>query len=179
MYTDASFVRRPQAHLPLSGSNFDLCNDVFLDLYNEPEPEFVADATPSAPYLGPTNVCKCPGATGRNSTWPVDPPGLEGARFGRRARGSGTGTGRRRTPRLRHSRARGALAGRGRRAGSGPRAPCSGARKAQLQALGAGSGLRTSTRCPCQSTSAPGTLTVLIRPPSLEPSTPDVREPRA
>src|SRR5260370_24515126 len=28
-------------------------------------------------------------------------------------------------------------------------------------------------------TSAPGTLTVLIRPPSLEPSTPDVREPRA
>src|SRR5258707_11521978 len=28
-------------------------------------------------------------------------------------------------------------------------------------------------------TSAPGRLIVLIRPPSLEPSTPDVREPRA
>src|SRR6266852_6827325 len=28
-------------------------------------------------------------------------------------------------------------------------------------------------------TSAPGRLMVLIRPPSLEPSTPDVREPRA
>src|SRR5229473_4276961 len=48
MYTDASFMRRPQAHLPLSGSSFDLCNDVFLDSYNEPEPVFVADATPGA-----------------------------------------------------------------------------------------------------------------------------------
>src|SRR5260370_37072500 len=116
MYTDASLVRRPQAHLPLSGSNFDLCNDVFLDLYNEPEPEFVADATPSVPYLGTTNVCKCPGATGwlwcfeplsltlppmggggRNSAPPVNPPGLEGGRSARRARGTGTGEGRRRT----------------------------------------------------------------------------------
>src|SRR5260370_24327669 len=103
MSAEASLVRRPQAHLPLCGSNFDLCNDVFLDLYNEPEPEFVADATPSAPYLGPTNVCKCPGATGRNSTWPVDPPGLECAQFGRRARGSRTRPRRRPTPRVRAS----------------------------------------------------------------------------
>src|SRR5260370_14037930 len=116
MYTDASLVRRPQAHLPLSGSNFDLCNDVFLDSYNEPEPEFVADATPSAPYLGPTNVCKCPGATGRlscskplsptlpplvggscYSASPVNRPSPEDARFARRARGPGTATERRRT----------------------------------------------------------------------------------
>src|SRR5260370_31256807 len=155
MYTDASLVRRPQAHLPLSGSNFDLCNDVFLDLYNEPEPEFVADATPSVPYLGTTNVCKCPGATGRNPAPPVNPPGLEGARSARRARGTGTGKGRRRTLRRRHSHAREAAAGRGRRAGSRRRGPCSGARKAQLQALGAASGLRTITRCPCQSLGTP------------------------
>src|SRR5216684_6629506 len=120
MYTDASFVRRPQAHLPLSGSNFDLCNDVFLDSYNEPEPEFVADATPSAPYLGPTNVCKCPGATGRYSAPPANRAGPEDVRFVRRAQASGTGTGRRRTPRRRRSHARKAAAGPGRRAGPGP-----------------------------------------------------------
>ncbi len=39
---DASFRRRPQAHLVLSGSGFDLCNDVILDLYNEPEANFAA-----------------------------------------------------------------------------------------------------------------------------------------
>src|SRR5260370_8971758 len=97
MSAEASLVRRPQAHLPLCGSNFDLCNDVFLDSYNEPEPEFVADATPSAPYLGPTNVCKCPGATGRNSASPVNRPSPEDARFARLARGSGTAPERRRT----------------------------------------------------------------------------------
>src|SRR6266849_5083890 len=149
MYTDASFVRRPQAHLPLSGSNFDLCNDVFLDSYNEPEPEFVADATPSAPYLGPTNVCKGPGVTGRNSTPRANRTGLEDARFAQRTRASGTATGRRRTPRRRHSHARKAAAGPGRRAGSRRRGPCAGARTTPFQALGAASGLRTITRCLC------------------------------
>src|SRR5436309_2962224 len=38
----ASCIRLPQAHLPLSDSSFDLCNDVNLDLYNDPETEFVA-----------------------------------------------------------------------------------------------------------------------------------------
>src|SRR5713226_8050547 len=155
MYTDASLVRRPQAHLPLSGSSFDLCNDVFLDSYNEPEPEFVADATPSAPYLGPTNVCKCPCITGRYSTSPLNRPGPEDARSARRARGSGTGKGRPRTPRLRHSHAREAAAGPVRRAGSGPRAPCYAARTTPLQALGAVSGARTMIRCPCESSGTP------------------------
>src|SRR3979411_1417905 len=41
-YTDAPCSRRPQAHLPLSGSSFDFCNDVILDLYNEPDCSFVA-----------------------------------------------------------------------------------------------------------------------------------------
>jgi hypothetical protein len=35
-------LRLPQTHLPLSGSSFDFCNDVFLDLYNEPGPDLVA-----------------------------------------------------------------------------------------------------------------------------------------
>src|SRR5258708_14718815 len=106
MYTDASLVRRPQAHLPLSGSNFDLCNDVILDLYNEPEPEFVADATPSVPYLGPTNVCKCPDLTGRNSTPPVSRASPEDVRSARRAQASGTASGHRRTPPRRHNHGR-------------------------------------------------------------------------
>src|SRR5207247_1600832 len=38
----ASFRRLPQAHLPLSESSFDFCTDVNLDLYNDPETEFVA-----------------------------------------------------------------------------------------------------------------------------------------
>jgi len=41
----ASFMRRPQTHLPLSDSSFDLCNDVNLDLYNGAEPSFVAAYT--------------------------------------------------------------------------------------------------------------------------------------
>jgi len=40
--TVASFMRLPQAHLPLSDSSFDLCTDVNLDLYNDPGQDFVA-----------------------------------------------------------------------------------------------------------------------------------------
>src|SRR5438270_9146718 len=53
----ASFRRLPQAHLPLSDSNFERCTDVNLDAYNGPEPNFVAAYT-AGREIGRSSECK-------------------------------------------------------------------------------------------------------------------------
>src|SRR5690349_3221444 len=53
----ASLRRLPQTHLPLSGSNFARCNDVVLDAYNDPGPNFVAAYT-GRREIGRSRECK-------------------------------------------------------------------------------------------------------------------------
>src|SRR6185312_5177911 len=102
MKTDASFRRRPQVHLPVS-AGFDFCNDVFLDLYNDAETDFVFGWYTGRGELERLNVGKPDGVTGRYSTPEGVGPGPEAGRRGPRAPASGTGTGRRRSPRRRRS----------------------------------------------------------------------------
>src|SRR5712691_4243518 len=53
----ASFRRLPQAHLPLSDSNFERCTVVNLDSYNGAGPDFVAAYT-CALEIWTSRVCK-------------------------------------------------------------------------------------------------------------------------
>src|SRR5207244_5361903 len=71
----ASCRRRPQAHLPLSDSSFDLCTDVNLDSYNDAGRNFVA-AYIGDLQIGRSRECKFPlGPSGASAVQLPQQPG--------------------------------------------------------------------------------------------------------